>query len=138
MDLGSIINIGTSLLKDRVGGDESSLGDALSSILSNSEGGLDLSNILSAVTDGDLGSVVSSWVGSGENASIDAEGIKNLLGSDKISEFAAKLGIDEDTAANALSDVIPNVVDKATPEGDSILESLGGVDGLMDLAKKLF
>ena len=138
MDLGTIINIGSALLKDKVGGDESSLSDALSSILSNSEGGLDLSNILSAVTDGDLGSVVSSWIGSGENAPIDAEGIKNILGSDKISEFASKLGIDEDTAASALSDVIPNVVDKATPEGDSILESLGGVDGLMDLAKKLF
>ncbi len=138
MDLGSLLNIGASLLKDKVGTDENSIGDALSSILTNKEGGLDLSNILSAVGNGDLGSVVSSWIGGGENAPIDADGIKNLLGSDKINEFAAKLGIDADTAADALKDVLPNVVDKATPEGDSILDQLGGVDGLMDIAKKLF
>ncbi len=138
MDLGSLLNIGASLLKDKVGADESNIGDALGSILSNKEGGLDLSNIISAVGNGDLGSVVSSWIGGGENAPIDADGIKNLLGSDKINEFAAKLGIDADTAADALKDVLPSVVDKATPEGDSILDQLGGVDGLMDIAKKLF
>ena len=138
MDLGSLLNLGASLLKDRVDGDENAIGDALSSILSNGEGGLDLSNIISAVGNGDLGSVVSSWIGGGENAPIDAEGIKNLLGSDKIEEFASKLGIDTDTAADALKDVLPNVVDQATPEGDSILDQLGGVEGLMDIAKKLF
>ena len=138
MDLGSLLNLGASLLKDRVDGDENAIGDALSSILSNGEGGLDLSNIISAVGNGDLGSVVSSWIGGGENAPIDADGIKNLLGSDKIEEFASKLGIDADTAADALKDVLPNVVDQATPEGDSILDQLGGVEGLMDIAKKLF
>ena len=138
MDLGSLLNIGASLLKDKVGGEESSIGDALGSILSNGEGGLDLSNIMSAVGSGDLGSVVSSWIGGGENAPIDADGIKSLLGSDKIQEFADKLGIDPDSAADALKDVLPNVVDQATPEGDSILEQLGGIEGLMDIAKKLF
>ncbi len=138
MDLGSLLNMGASLLKDKVGADENSIGDALSSILSNGEGGLDLSNIMSAIGDGNLGSVVSSWIGGGENAPIDADGVKNLLGSDKIQEFADKLGIDADSAADALKDVLPNVVDQATPEGDSILDSLGGVDGLMDMAKKLF
>ena len=138
MDLGSLLNIGASLLKDKVNADESSIGDALSSILSNEEAGLDLSNIISAVGNSDLGSIVSTWIGNGENAPIDADGIKNILGEDKINEFAQKLGIDTDTAADALKDVLPNVVDKATPEGDTILEQLGGIDGLLDIAKKLF
>ena len=138
MDLGSLLNIGASLLKDKVNADESSIGDALSSILSNEEGGLDLSNIISAVGNSDLGSIVSTWIGNGENAPIDADGIKNILGEDKINEFAQKLGIDTDTAADALKDVLPNVVDKATPEGDTVLEQLGGIDGLLDIAKKLF
>ena len=138
MDLGDLLNIGASLLKDKVNADENSIGDALGSILSNGEGGLDLSNIISAVGNSDLGSIVSSWIGNGENAPIDADGIKNILGEDKINEFAQKLGIDSDTAADALKDVLPNVVDKATPEGDSILEQLGGIEGILDIAKKLF
>jgi len=138
MDLNSIINLGANLLKDKVGGDESQLGEALSSILGSKDGNLDLSNILSSLQDGDLGSVVSSWIGSGENASIDADSVSNLLGSDKIEEFASKLGIDMDTAKEALAGVLPDVVDKATPEGDSILDQLGGVDGLMKMAGKFF
>jgi len=138
MDLGTIINIGASLLKDKVGADESQLGDALSSILGNSDGNLDLSNILASLQDGDLGSIVGSWIGSGENASIDAESVSNLLGEDKISEFASKLGIDMDTAKDALAGVLPEVVDKATPEGDSLLDQLGGVEGIMNLAGKFF
>ncbi len=138
MDLNSIINLGAGMLKDKVGGDESQLGDALSSILGGSDGNLDLSNILSSLQDSDLGSVVSSWIGSGENASIDADSVSNLLGSDKIEEFASKLGIDMSTAKEALAGVLPDVVDKATPEGDSILDQLGGVDGLMKMAGKFF
>jgi len=138
MDLGDIINIGASLLQDKVGGDNSQLGDALSSILTNSEGNLDLSNILSSLQDGDLGSIVSSWIGSGENASIDGSAVENLLGSDKVAEFAEKLGVDMDTAKDALAGVLPEVVDKATPEGDSILDQLGGVEGIMNMAGKFF
>ncbi len=138
MDLGSLLNMGASLLKDKVGADENKISDALSSILTNGEGGLDLSNIMSAIGDGKLGSIISSWISSGENEPIDADSVKNLLGSDKIQEFADKLGIDTDSAADTLKDILPQVVDKATPDGDTILDSLGGVDGLMDLAKKLF
>ncbi len=138
MDLNDILNVGTNLLKDKIGSDDSALGDALSSILKGSDGNLDLSNILSSLNDGDLGSIVSSWIGSGENASIDANGIENLLGSDKITAFAEKLGVDIDTAKDALSDVLPQVVDKATPEGDSILDQLGGVEGIMNMAGKFF
>ena len=138
MDLGDVVNIGASLLKDKVGGDESVLGDALSSILSNSEGNLDLSNILSSLQDGNLGEVVSSWIGGGENSPIDASSVENLLGSDKVAEFASKLGIDSDTAKDALANVLPDVVDKATPDGDSILDQLGGMDGVMNIAKGFF
>jgi len=138
MDMNDILNIGAGLLKDKIQGSDSQLGEALSSILSNNEGQLDLSNIISSLGNGNIGEIVSSWVGNGENASIDADGIKNLLGEDKISEFAEKLGVDVDSATSALQDVLPQVVDKATPDGDSILDSLGGVEGIMDFAKKFF
>ncbi len=147
MDLGDIINMGSKLLQDKVGDnvDANSIQDALSGLLSNEEGGFDLSNILSSLTgdsddgeSGGLADIVSSWIGSGENKSIDSGMLGNLLGSDKISEFAEKLGVDPDTAASGLADALPNMVDKATPEGDSLLDQVGGLDGLMSMAGKLF
>jgi uncharacterized protein YidB (DUF937 family) len=146
MDLNDIVSMGADMLKDKLGDnvDTDSIQDALSGLFGNEEGGFDLSNILSSLTGGDdgegggLASIVASWIGSGENESIDGEGLSSLLGSDTISSFAEKLGIDTETAANTLSDVVPNIVDKATPEGDSILDSLGGLDGIMNMASNFF
>jgi uncharacterized protein YidB (DUF937 family) len=143
MDLGDIVSMGTELFNNKLGEtaegiDNSAIQDALSGLLSNEEGGFDLSNIMSSLTgdsEGGLASIVSSWIGGGENEAIDASGLTDLLGSDAIASFADKLGIDTDTALSGLTDVVPNLVDKATPEGDSILSSLGGLDGLMDMAK---
>ena len=136
MDMNELFNIGASLLKNKLGQNEGVLSEALSSILGNKEGGLDLSSITSALQNGNLDSIASSWIGSGTNKPIDTNGVKELLGSDKISAFANKLGIDDETAADALKDVLPNMVDKATPDGDNMLSSLGGLDGLMSMAGK--
>jgi uncharacterized protein YidB (DUF937 family) len=142
MDLNDIISMGTNMLKDKLGDnvDTSSIQDALGGLFSNEEGGFDLSNIMSSLTSGEGGiaSIVTSWIGSGDNEAIDGEGLSNILGSDAISSFADKLGIDSETAANSLSDVVPDMVDKATGDGSSILDSIGGVDGLMDMAGKFF
>ncbi|OQX73568.1 MAG: hypothetical protein B6D59_05290 [Campylobacteraceae bacterium 4484_4] len=143
MDLGDIVQMGTQLFKERLGDqagemDDNSLMDALSGLLSNEEGGLDLSNIMSALTNGDLGSIVSSWIGSGENAPIEGSQLSELLGSDQISAFAEKLGIDTDTALSGLTDALPNMIDRATPEGESLLDQVGGLDGIMDMASKFF
>ena len=138
MDFNDIINIGVSLAKDKLQNDDNKIGEALSSILTNSDGNFDLSNILSSLSNGNIGEIVSSWIGSGENRPIDAEGVKNILGEEKLTIFAEKLGVDVDTATEALKDILPQIVDKATPEGDSLLDSLGGIDGILDIAKKLF
>ncbi len=138
--------MGTELFNNKLGEtaegiDNNIIQDALSGLLSNEEGGLDLGNIMSALTgdsEGGLASVVSSWIGSGDNEAIDGSQLSNLLGSDAIASFADKLGIDTDTALSGLTDALPNMIDKATPEGSSLLDSMGGLDGLMDMAGKFF
>jgi len=99
MDLNDIVSMGTELFNNKLGDtaegiDNSVISDALSGLLSNEEGGLDLGNIMSALTgdsEGGLASIVSSWIGSGENEAIDGSTLTNLLGSDAISGFAEKL-----------------------------------------------
>jgi len=145
MELNDIIGMGTKLFQDKLGDsaegvDSNVLTEALAGLLSNEEGGLDLGNIMSSLAsdEGGLGSVISSWIGSGENEAIDGDQLSNLLGSDAINSFADKLGIDTDTALSGLTDAFPNMVDQATPDGSSMLDSLGGLDGIMGMAGKLF
>jgi len=146
MDFSDLLKQGAELIQSN--SDDATTGidtDAISNALGNifgGENGLDLSSIISKVTDGDLGDTISSWLGSGENMPISMDSITDLLGSDKISEFASQLGLSEDSAKGALSDVIPNLVDKATSGEDSLigsmLDKVGGVDGAMDMIGKMF
>ncbi len=138
MDFNDLLNTGISILKDKIGEDNPQIEEALNSIFGGEDGKIDLSNIFSKIEDANLGEIISSWIGSGENAPIDTDNLKNLLGEEKISEFAQKLGLDIDSATETLKDLLPQVVDKATPEGDSILDQIGGIDGIINMAKKFF
>jgi len=147
MDLGDLLKMGASMIQNDSQEDTTNLSsdlvsNALGSLLGSKEGGLDLSSIVSNLSNGNLGEVVASWIGSGENKPIDPESTTELLGEDKIEEFAQNLGVDVETAKNSLAEVLPNLVDKATNEDSSLasdlLEKVGGIDGLMDLAGKFF
>jgi len=122
--------------------DTDSIASSIAGLLQGSDGNLDLSGIMSSLANGNLSDVVNSWLGNGENMPIDRDGIVELLGSDKVEEFASNLGLSFDSATQALSDALPQVVDRATSGEDDIvsqmLEQVGGVDGAMDMLKKMF
>jgi uncharacterized protein YidB (DUF937 family) len=147
MDMNDIINMGTEMFQNKLadqaeGLDNSSITDALNGLLSNEEGSFDISSIASnAMSSEGIGSIVSSWLGDGNNEEIDAGGLASLLGEDKISAFADKLGIDTDTALSGLTDAIPNMMDKSSEGGsivDSLLDSMGGAEGVMNMVGKFF
>ena len=102
-------------------------------------GGVDLGSLVSKMAGGggSVQEMVTSWLGDGDNAAIGVDQIKELLGSGKIADFASKLGVNEDEAATSLADAIPQMVDKAS-SGGSLLESFGGVEGILGAAGKLF
>jgi len=148
MDLTDLLKMGAEVIQGNsddatTGLDTNAITDALGSLLSNEEGGLDLSSIISNMTNGNgLGEIVSSWLGNGENMPISVDSITDLIDSEKISEFASNLGLSEESAKGALADALPNVVDKATSgEGsilDTMLEQVGGAEGAMDMLGKMF
>ena len=147
MDLNDLLRMGGELIQNNnddatTGLDVGDIAGALSGLLGNSEGGLDLGSLVSNLSENGLGEVVGSWLGEGENASISLDQVKDLLGSDKISEFASQLGLSEESAAGALADALPQVVDKATSGEDSmigdLLAQVGGASGVMDMVGKMF
>ena len=64
-----------------------------------------------------LGDLATSWIGSGANTELSGEQVGSVLGDAAISEIAQQSGLDASTAKSALAYMIPNVVDKLTPEG---------------------
>jgi uncharacterized protein YidB (DUF937 family) len=148
MDIADLLQIGAKMIQNNdddstTGLDVGDIASALGSILGNNaegEGGLDLGSVVSAFAEGGLGDIVSSWLGDGENAPIDPDTISNVLGEEKISQFAEQLGIPAESAGKALADVLPAIVDKASSEDSNIvgdlLSQVGGVSGAMDMLGK--
>ena len=147
MDMMDLVKMGATLIQNNnddatTGLDVGDIASALGGLLGGNDGGLDLSTIISGLSSNGLGEIVGSWLGSGENKAIDPEQVGALLGSDKVSEFASQLGLDEGSALQALADALPQVVDQATSGEDSIvdqmLEKVGGAEGAMGMLGKMF
>lgn len=120
------------------GGGEGSPVAAITHLLGGQEGGL--GGLIGAFEQGGLGEVAKSWVSSGENLPISAEQIQGVLSHGMVAEFAQKLGVDPQQAAATLAQVLPQVVDHLTPNGQVEAGGLGGLGnlgGLGDLLGKL-
>ena len=102
-------------VKSALGGGDKQ-GDLLSSVMGLLGGG-GLNNLISQFGSKGLGDVIGSWVGTGKNMPISADQLKNALGDDTVKNIASKLGIDSNAVTSQLSNLLPDVVDKLTPDG---------------------
>jgi uncharacterized protein YidB (DUF937 family) len=156
MEISDLVKMGaTMFIKSKLSGDNGSgldldsLISAISGLASgaNSDssdnsssdqsGGFDVSSILEKMKSGDLAGMAASWLGDGDNDNISSSQITEVFGQDKISDFASKLGLSEDEAVGGLRDALPQMVDKAS-SGGSILDSIGGIEGAINLVSKIF
>lgn len=63
------------------------------------------------------GNLVNSWVGTGQNHAATPTQMKQALDPETIRELAQKTGMSEEEVAARLSQELPQVVDKLTPQG---------------------
>ena len=89
-----------------------------------------LPGLINKFEKGGLGEIISSWVGTGANQPISADQIINALGADRIHEIADKLGVADNQVSDGLASVLPQIIDKLTPngkvpEGDVLEQGIG-------------
>ena len=89
-----------------------------------------LAGIVQSFQKSGLGDIVNSWVSTGENLPVTPDQIKQGLGSDFLSQLAGKAGVSPDAASAQLSNFLPDVIDKATPNGK--IEA-SGIDQLLKM-----
>ena len=100
-------------------------------------GGGGLGDLVGRFTQGGLGDVIGSWIGHGQNAPISGDQLGNVLGADTLGTLAARLGLSQGEVAGQLSQMLPQVIDRLTPNGQVPAGGLGGIgDILAQLAKR--
>ncbi|WP_411727446.1 YidB family protein [Methyloglobulus sp.] len=85
-------------------------------MLTNNAGGI--SGLVDKFTQSGLGDIAASWIGKGENKSVSAAQLVEALGEEKVAELAKEAGIPANKGADVLSQVLPSIVDKMTPDGE--------------------
>ena len=106
---------------------------AVTAMLSNdgSQGGL--GGLIAKFQQAGLGDVVGSWVGTGQNQPVSGEQLTDVLGQDTMSSLAEKLGTSQLNAASQLSDILPGLIDRFTPQGQAPAGGLGNAGDLMGM-----
>ncbi len=115
--------------------DTGSVMNGLKGLLADKSGNIDLAGLVSKFGTSGLSSLVTSWLGDGDNEKLSTQQITETLGTDKLAGFATSLGMDTDSAANGLASMIPQMIDKSSSGGsllnnDSLGKTLGSLGGL--------
>jgi uncharacterized protein YidB (DUF937 family) len=97
-------------------GTEGNLVNALMGLLGDQKSG-GLAGLVRQFSEKGLGDAVNSWVGTGQNMPVTPQQIRQGLGADAVGELASKAGISQDQATSQLSELLPKLVDKLTPDG---------------------
>ena len=63
------------------------------------------------------GNVANSWVGTGSNLPINGAQLSQVLGPDLVNKISATTGLSPDQLVSQLSAVLPQLIDKLTPQG---------------------
>jgi uncharacterized protein YidB (DUF937 family) len=87
---------------------------AVNSILEKNGG---LQGVVNQFERNGLGATISSWVGTGPNQPISPGDLHRALGPDLLQQLAAKTGMSVQELTNKLAQVLPQAVDKMTPDG---------------------
>ncbi|AFK63822.1 hypothetical protein TKWG_20295 [Advenella kashmirensis WT001] len=85
------------------------------SMINNQQGGL--GGLAEKFQQGGLGDIFNSWVNKGENREISPDQVDTALGAETVDTIAAQSGQSRDDVLGSLSGILPQVVDKSTPEG---------------------
>ena len=109
------------------GGGQNNLLQSILGMVSQHEGGL--AGLVQSFKDKGLGEVAASWVGTGSNLPISAEQIQSVLGNENLGALASKFGMSSEDISGRLSDLLPQVVDRLTPNGQ--------VEGSLDMGSAL-
>ena len=76
-----------------------------------------LGGLVDAFQNAGMGEQLKSWIGTGANMPISADQLTNVLGPDKIREIANQLGMSHGEVSGGLADMLPQLIDKLSPNG---------------------
>lgn len=113
------------------------LGNVLGSALGGGAGGAGaagaglggLAGLVEQFTRHGMGDVAKSWVGTGQNMPVSPDQLGQVLGGDMVGNLARQLGMNQGDLLGQMSQMLPQVVDRLTPQGQIPQGDIHGMGG---------
>ena len=88
-----------------------------------------MQGLLQRLGEAGLSAQVKSWVSGGPNLPVTADQIMQALGAAHLQPVARQFGVDQEQVANSTADLLPDLVDRLTPQGreDDLDAGLSGL-----------
>ena len=113
------------------------LAPILMSMLANNSQQGGLGGLLDQFTRAGAGNAAQSWVGRGANQSVSPDQVTQALGPDVIGQIASQLGVGRGDAAGGIAHILPELIDKLTPNGQAPQGGLGSGDDIVGMLGKM-
>ena len=114
-------------------GEQSGLIESIMGMVTNKDSG-GLEGLLNNFKENGLGDIISSWISTGENQPISADQIQDGIGKEQVQQIADKIGLSPDAAKSKLAELLPDIIDKLTPDGK--IPEGGFLEQTIDFFKK--
>ena len=76
-----------------------------------------LSGMLGKLQQAGYGQQAQSWIGTGQNMPIDPGALGQIFGQGQLGQIAQQLGVSQEEASGGLAQMLPQVMDQMTPQG---------------------
>jgi uncharacterized protein YidB (DUF937 family) len=100
-------------------------------LLSGSGG---LNGLLAQFQQAGLGEQAQSWVSRGQNLPISIDQLMKVFGAERMKQMAASAGLDQQALGSQLAEMLPQAVDRLTPEGKI---PSGGIEDALGMLSRL-
>jgi uncharacterized protein YidB (DUF937 family) len=114
--------------------DSSPLLQIAAAMLSNGSQFGGLQGLIQQFQQAGLGGQMSSWISAGQNLPISPEQLAQVFGSGQLQQMAQQAGMDPQALSSGLSQVLPQMIDRLTPQGQT---PSGGFDDVIGMLGRL-
>jgi uncharacterized protein YidB (DUF937 family) len=90
-----------------------------------------LGGLINAFQRNGMGDHMQSWIGSGQNMPISPDQLQQVLGQGTLGQIAQQLGLSPQASASGLSELLPQLIDRLTPNGQAPQGDLGNIADIM-------
>jgi uncharacterized protein YidB (DUF937 family) len=98
-------------------------------------GGQDMHGIVTQLTSAGMGQHVQSWIGMGNNQPVSGQQIQQAVDPAALQQVAQRTGMQPQQVCDHVAQVLPHLIDQATPDGEMPASDSGMMSKGMDALK---